>query len=448
MISAFNSPRNYFLPHNLYKSTISREDMTYFFIITAGSSHTVADAEQMAGLLQGAKFDPAETKAEADIIVFHVCANRTVSEEHFLQQVEQLRQEYPYKIIIISGCVVYALSPKLKKYSLVGTKQIQHIVEAVEESMNENVVQILESKEMPPLNMPRLRKNSPVIIMPINRGCGELIPTKKKKEKVMFFKSYSPEEIRTEVEKALQQGVTEIIFSSADASKYGQDLKTNLPTLLNSIFAIPGNFKLRLGLMNPANVINIRNDLISCFKQDKMYKFLYLPLFAGTNEILKEMKHLHSVEQFLQILTEFRAEIPELALMTDVVIGFPSETGEQYWETLNIIRKANPDVINILRHKAGEKEKKTETTTEDIIARRSSVLTDIYHNIARIQNERWLGWKGEVTITEKGPEAQQWIARNPAYKPVIIEGNLKIGDHVVVEITRAGTFELRGEMTK
>lgn len=416
--------------------------------MTAGSSHTIADAEQMAGLLQGAKFNPAENTAEADIILFHACTNRTVTEENFLQRLEQLHAEYPYKVIIVSGCVSYALTSKLKKYSLLGTKQIHHVVEAVEEAMNDNVVKIIESKEMPPLNMPRLRKNSPAIIIPINRGCGEFIPTKKK-EKTIFFKSYSPEEIRTEVEKALQQGAREIILSSVDASKYGHDLKTNLPTLLNTLLAIPGNFKLRLGMMSPANVMRIKNDLISCFKQDKMYKFLYLPLFAGTNDILKEMKQPHSVEQFLQILTDFRSEIPELALMTDVIVGFPLETGEQYWETLNIIRKANPDMINILHHKVLEKEnKKTEPLPEDIIARRSSVLTDIYHNIARIQNERWMGWKGEIILTEKGPEQYQWVGRNPAYKPVIVEGNFKIGDIVNVQIIRAGTFELRAELVK
>jgi len=115
---------------------------------------------------------------------------------------------------------------------------------------------------------------------------------------------------------------------------------------------------------------------------------------------------------------------------------------------LEVVRKTTPDSINISRFwprpdtPAGDL---TELPGE-VVKHRSRVLTDIFHNVSKLQNERWLDWKGEILIDEKGKEAGQWIGRNYAYKQVLVEGDFKLGDQVTVQIVKAETFDLRGRV--
>ena len=145
--------------------------MTRIYIETAGCSHNFADSEQMAGLLKEAKFQIIKEIEDADVVIFNTCLVKTPTENAFYKRLEEVKEKYPYKIIIIAGCIPQTNRKKLKEYSLVGTKQIHNIVEVVEEALNDNIVHALETGDMPPLNLPRVRKNPVVSIIPISRGC-------------------------------------------------------------------------------------------------------------------------------------------------------------------------------------------------------------------------------------------------------------------------------------
>jgi threonylcarbamoyladenosine tRNA methylthiotransferase CDKAL1 len=420
--------------------------MTSFYIQTAGCSANLADSEQMAGLLREAEFKIAEGIEDADIVIFNSCTVKSPSETAFFKNLQNFKIQFPHKITIITGCIPQSDPQKLKKYSLVGTKQIHNIVQVVEEALNDNVLQILANDEMPPLNLPRVRKNPIVEILPINRGCLGACTFCKTKQARGNLVSYPTEEILEVARKAINEGVKEIWLTSQDTFCYGFDLKTDLPTLLEKLVQIPGDFMIRVGMGNPDHMPKIDERLIEIYKHPKIFKFLHLPLQAGHDETLKEMKRRYTVEEFITTVNKFKNAIPNINLMTDIIVGFPTENDNHYWGTLEVIRKIVPDSINISRFwsRPGTPAADLKQLPGDVVKHRSKVLTDILHNISRMQNEKWLGWEGQILIDERGKEEGQWIGRNDSYKQIIVTGNLKLGEKVKVKINKTTVFDLRG----
>ncbi|MBS3127508.1 tRNA (N(6)-L-threonylcarbamoyladenosine(37)-C(2))-methylthiotransferase, partial [Candidatus Woesearchaeota archaeon] len=424
--------------------------MTSVCFITQGCSANQADSEQMKGLLKEARFEIVDSVEEGDVIILNSCTVKSPTESSFFTTLENIKKEYPYKIIIIAGCIAQADRQKFKEYSLIGTKQIHNVVQVVEESLNDNVVKMLETGEMPPLNLPKIRKNPIVEIIPINRGCLSACTFCKTKQARGNLQSYPIADIVSVAQKAVNDGVKEIWLTSQDTMCYGFDLGTNLPHLLNELIKIPGKFKIRVGMGNPVHLLKFIDELIPLLNHDKVFKFIHLPAQSGSDTVLKEMRRGNTAEEFLDLVIKLKDQVPHLTLATDLIVGFPTETDDDFWQTLEVVRKTTPDVINISRFWPRPKTPaaKMEQLPIEVMKHRTKVLTDIFHNISTLQNERWLGWEGEIIIDEQGTHENQWIGRNDSYKPVLVEGNFTLGEVVTVAITKTTTFDLRGERPK
>ena len=421
--------------------------MTSFTIMTVGYSPNYADSEQMAGLLKEAKFELLDDEEKADIVIFNTCMVGP-TESAFLAHLQELKEKQPYKIIIIAGCIPQFNPSKVRQYSLLGNRSIHKIVEVVEEALHDNVLQMLEHDGMPPLDLPRVRRNPIVEILPINRGCVECCFWSKPQQRESLV-SYPMAEIIAEAGQALQDGVKEIWLTSQDAGCYGFDLGTDLPTLLKELVKLPGDFKIRIGTTNPEYLLKIKNGLFPLLLHPKIFQFLHLSVLAGNDYVLKKMTRNYTAEEFISAVQELRAQVPEITLMTDITVGFPAETDEQHFDTLTLLRKTAPDVVNISQFWRWPKTPaaKLESLSAEVVSHRSKVITDMFCNIAKIQNERWLGWEGEILIDEKGSE-KEWIGRNYTYKPVKVEGDFVLGQKVKVKINSAGMFDLGGEVLK
>ncbi len=419
---------------------------TTFTVLTSGCAANQADSEQMAGLLGKAGFKLVEKLEEAYIVVMNTCTVKSPSENSFFKQLETFREQFPNKVVVIAGCIPQADSQKLKDYCLVGTKQIHNIVQVVEEALHENVLQLLSNDEMPPLNLPRVRKNPLVEILPINRGCLGACAFCKTKQARGNLKSYPIGEIMESALNALKEGVQEIWLTSQDTFCYGFDIGTNLPNLLSQLVTLPYDFKIRIGMGNPDHFSQIGEQLIQNYKHPKIFKFLHLPLQAGSDAVLKHMRRRYTINEFNQIINGFKKEIPSINIMTDIIVGYPIETDDDFWQTLETVRKNSFDSINISRFwpRPGTAAAELAELPGEVVKKRSRVLTDIFSNISKLQNERWINWQGIIIIDEKGREEKQWIGRNDSYKPVIVDGNFKLGDKVEVKIVRAEVFDLRG----
>ncbi|MBU0457557.1 MAG: tRNA (N(6)-L-threonylcarbamoyladenosine(37)-C(2))-methylthiotransferase [Nanoarchaeota archaeon] len=425
--------------------------MTKFHIITAGCSHNFADSEQMAGLLKESKFEPVDNLEEADVIIFNTCTVKGPTEAVFYKKLNEIKAEHQYKVIIIAGCIAQTDPEKLKKYPLIGTNQIHKIVEVIEEALNDNTIKMLEMGEMPPLNLPSIRKNPIIEIIPISRGCLGACTFCKTKSARGNLKSYTVAEIVERTRKAVEENVKEIWLTSQDNGCYGFDIGTDLPTLLQELIKITGRFKIRIGMMNPDHIPKIREKLIEVYQHEKIFKFLHLPIQSGNDQILEKMQRKHKVAEFKEHIRLFREAVPYINIMTDIIVGFPGETEEQYWDTLNLVRETTPDSINISRFWPRPKTPaaKLKSLPGEVIKHRSKVLTDIFNNITKMQNEKWLDWEGPIIIDEKGKpltEENQWIGRNKFYKQVIVGGDFKLGDLIKVKIKKVGEFYLKGEI--
>lgn len=420
--------------------------MTKIYFKTYGCAVNQSDSELMAGLLKKAEFEITKDIEDADVVIINTCTVKGPSETRFFKFLKETGEKYPNKKIIIAGCIAQTDPEKLSGYSLIGTSQIINIVEIVEETINDNVVELLAKDNLQRLRMPKIRRNPVIEIIPICEGClGEPCAYCKVKSARGELRSYPKEDIVSEARRAIIKGIPEIWLTAQDTGCYGKDISSSLPLLLKDIINIPGDFKIRLGMLNPNHAIGFVDELIEVFKSDKIFKFLHLPVQSGNNDILKKMRRKYTVEQFKEIITKFKQAIPEITVATDIIVGFPGEDEKQFQDSLDLIKEIKPVILNISKFWARPKTEAADMKDQvsgDVIKKRSTLLTDIFYNIARMENERWLDWQGDVLIDDKGKD-NSYIGRNFAYKPVILTGEHKLGDTVNIRIRKVTSFDLR-----
>jgi MiaB-like tRNA modifying enzyme len=418
--------------------------MAKIFIKTYGCSLNQSDSEAMAGLLKKADFEIANNSKDADLIIINTCTVKMPAERKFFRYLEEIKGlEKP---VIIAGCIPQTDPEKLEGYSLIGTSQITNIVDIVENTLNDAQIISLTRENNQRLNLPKIRKNPIVEIVPICEGClGEPCAYCKVKAARGDLRSYPQEEIIRQISHAVNQGIKEVWLTAQDTGAYGKDIGENLPKLLKEIIKIPGDFRIRLGMANPNHILEFLDQIIEVYSSDKMFKFLHVPVQSGNNEILKSMKRKYTVEQFKEIIERFKRAIPEITIATDIICGFPGETEGQFDDSLSLIKEIKPDVLNISRFWPRPKTEAAEMENQlhgSETKRRSQVLTSIFRNISRMQNERWYGWQGDVLIDEIGKD-NTWIGRNFAYKPVVLEGKHRLGEKAKVSIRKTAVFDLR-----
>ncbi|MBI2658691.1 tRNA (N(6)-L-threonylcarbamoyladenosine(37)-C(2))-methylthiotransferase [Candidatus Woesearchaeota archaeon] len=424
--------------------------MSKINIITQGCSSNLRESELMAGMLKSSGYEVEHSKNHADINVVNICTVK--GDTTALREIGKLKKQFPEKKLVVAGCITESIVPKIKdideSISFVNTHNFGRISAVVENSLNGTVLELLDKKYEQKVNLPSVRKNPIIGIVPILNGCNyfcTFCSTKLVKGKLF---SYPMDAIRQDVKSHLKAGCREIWITSNDTGAYmvEQGGKQKIVELLEQILSIPMEFKVRVGMMNPGNTITILDKLIEIYKHPKMFKFLHIPIQSGNNEILKLMNRKYDVEDFVNVVEAFRKEIPEITISTDIIAGFPSETEKQFEDSLNVIKKIKPDVLNLSRYAAREgtiaaKMKQLQTNT---LKQRSRIMTNLYRQTAFENNQKWIGWKGKILIDEKGKN-DSWIGRNCCYKPVVVKGDFKLGDEINVRIFDATSFDLRGE---
>ena len=425
--------------------------MHKIYFQTHGCSTNFSESEIMGGLLKKAGFDIVKDAKNADIGIINICTVK--GENNPTKDIRKFIEDNPGKKVIIAGCLTKELIKEIREItedaSLINTHNVSKIVEVVEEAINGNIIEAVSASKEKKINLPRIRKNPVVGIVPILSGCNNECAYCSVKLVKGKLESYPKEEIISDVKTALREGCKEIWITSQDNAAYETEeiWRSSLPELLKDILAIEKDFRLRLGMMNPNNLRPIVDEIIEIYKSPKMFKFLHVPLQSGNDEILTKMRRNYNVEDFKEMINKFRREIPNLSFSTDIIVGFPGETVDQFNDSLDVIKELRPEVLNISRFMARPrtesyymKDKVEGGASKD----RSRIVTDIFHNISRMNNEKWFNWEGEIIIDEKGKD-DSWIGRNFAYKQVIVNGDYKLGQIVKVKVTNTTIFDLRAE---
>jgi MiaB-like tRNA modifying enzyme len=423
-------------------------------IITYGCSMNQADTEIMLGALIEANYSIAESEEYADILIVNTCGVKEPTEKKVLKKISQLNQSG--KPFIVCGCLprinlkgVIEVGPKFA--AILDTNSIFKIKDIVREVENgKRGIISLEDKKGIKLGNPRKLVNPVIAIIPIGEGClGDCYYCCVKFARGKLL-SYPPEIILKEVEKAVQGGCREVWLTSQDTGTYSWKGE-RLPDLLRRIVELPLDFKVRVGMTNPKHTTPILEELIDIYQNPKIYKFLHIPVQSGSNEILKAMNRGYTKEQFLETVKAFKTKISDLTLSTDIIVGFPGETDENFQETVKLIQEIKPDIVNISRFapRPGTQAEKMENQIPGwIIKERSRELSEITRKIGEERNRRWVGWEGQALITELAPKGG-WIARNLFYKPILIHNtNQALGKKVNVRVYSAKSGYLEGEIVE
>jgi threonylcarbamoyladenosine tRNA methylthiotransferase CDKAL1 len=425
--------------------------MTKAHFITQGCSSNLRESEIMMGLLQNSGCEVSHQENNSDINIVNICTVK--GDNTALREIRRLKKEHPEKKLIVAGCISESIIPKIKELddgiSLVNTHNLGKITSVVEKSVGNVKLELLDKRYEQKVNLPSVRKNPIVGIVNILNGCNyfcTFCSTKLVKGKLF---SYPIDQIREDVKSHLKAGCKEIWITSNDTGAYMVDNggKQKLVELMEIILSIPADFKVRIGMMNPGNTITMLDKLIEIYKHPKMFKFLHIPVQAGNNDVLKAMNRKYKAEDFIKVVEEFRNEIPDITISTDIIVGFPTETDGQFEDSLRLIEKTRPDVVNIARYASREgtiAAKMNQLTTNEL-KRRSRLMTQVFRKISFENNQKWIGWKGKILIDEKGKN-DSWIGRNGCYKLVFARGSFKLGDELQVKISDATTFGLRGEI--
>ncbi|MBT3720565.1 tRNA (N(6)-L-threonylcarbamoyladenosine(37)-C(2))-methylthiotransferase [archaeon] len=413
------------------------------FIKTYGCSFNSSDSEIMAGLINESKeHSIVNSIDEADLIIVNSCTVKEKAENKLWRDIREIN-----KPIIVAGCVPQAEQDKtkFKEMPVVGTYNVDKIVEVIDNYSKGDVVQLFNKKELVRVNIPKKRINPIVEIVPINEGCLGKCDYCKTKFARGYLKSYPIKDIVKHIRDSLNNGAKEIWLTSQDTACFGYDINTNIVNLLKEILRINREFKIRLGMGNPDFLPDYLDELIEVFKDPRIYKFLHIPIQSGSNNVLKAMKRNYTVESFKKIILEFKKVHPMVTIASDIIVGYPNETNSDFEKTIELLNKIKPDVLNISRfwYRPGTlamKKKKLPTLT---VKNRGIKITKVFHKLALEVNKKWLKWEGDVLITEKGIK-NTWIGRNYAYRPVILKGDFKLGNLINVKITKTTNIDLRG----
>jgi MiaB-like tRNA modifying enzyme len=397
---------------------------------TFGCTLNFSDSEVMMGSLRSAGHEIVDSVDDAELIVVNGCSVKNLAESKFFRAVRRCSDAG--KKVVVAGCVVSAekglADTKLREHSVVGTKQLGKIVHVVEETLAGNVVQMLGTDKNERLNVPRVRKNAVVGIVPIAEGClGECSYCKARLARGTLV-SYDASAIVDQVKADVADGCKEIWLTSQDCGAYGKDIGTDIVALLRAVCAVEGEFMVRLGMMNPNFALEYLDELVELFKshKGKLFWFLHIPVQSGSDAVLLRMKRKYSVADFVKVCAAFRGAMPEFNISTDVICGFPGESISDFQATKEFIRKVEPDVINVSRFWARPGTEAAEMEGQlhgrDTNARSREMIA-LKENVVLSRNRVWEGWTGRVTIDEKGlvGEGNSWIGRNHAYKPVGIK---------------------------
>lgn len=421
-------------------------------VLNYGCSANRAIAEGLIGILQRNGYQITESIKEAEVVVFNTCVVKQNTEHRMKSQLLWISQT---KDIIVTGCLPVVMrdwvSQNLPHAKILFPEVANQIVNLLQ---NQPVEEI---KIDNPLIWSRLYANgrfhyNPVVyVVEISRGClgnCSFCIVKNAKGKL---RSRSKETILSEISTALKNGCKEIWLTSQDTGTYGWDFspKLYLPSLINSITSLKGEFLVRLGMMTPITIKRFLTPLIEILKSEKVFSFLHLPIQSGSDSVLRSMRRKETRDYFMTLIDQLKQEVNELVLATDIIVGFPGESFEDFEVTKELVRKVKPEIVNVSKYTdrlgtlASQMPNKIPT---NIKANRSKELSQLTRKIIRRQLSKWVGWEGIVLIDEFGKKQNQFVGRNSSYLPVVIStDDLSLGQFSTVKITDTGSTYLIGE---
>jgi MiaB-like tRNA modifying enzyme len=356
--------------------------------------------------------------------------------------------------LVIAGCLpkadrslVERLSPSA---SLLGPNSIARAADVVSATLARNKLVVLDDSTISKLNFPRIRLNPVVGIVEIATGCLSQCTFCQTKLAKGALRSYRIGDIVRQVKADVRDGCKEIWLTSTDNGCYGQDIGIDLIDLLKECSDVDGDFMIRIGMMNPMYLPKMIDRLIKILKESpKIFRFLHLPVESGSDRILSKMGRGHIAATFSNAVKKLRDAMNDLTIATDIIVGFPSETEDDFAQTISLIQETKPDVVNISRYSARNGTRAatmSKRNKSEVLKDRSRRLHQIADKVSAERNSVWKHWEGSVLVDELEPVVQ---GRNYAYKSVMLSSDrsadrILLGEKLRVKINNFSKYSLKG----
>ncbi|BDB01625.1 tRNA (N6-isopentenyl adenosine(37)-C2)-methylthiotransferase MiaB [Clostridium botulinum] len=433
-----------------------------FFIETWGCQMNEEDSEKLSGMLKREGYVRTEERENADVIIFNTCCVRENAELKVygnLGILKGLKSKNPNLIIAVTGCMMQqkGMAETIKKKFpfvdiIIGTHNLHNFANYLNEvkKKDTSVLKIQEKEDIIIENMPIDRKNSMKAFVTIMYGCNNfctycIVPYVRGRER-----SRTPENIEAEIKKLISEGYKEITLLGQNVNSYGKDLepKITFAELLKRVNNIEGLERVRFMTSHPKD---LTDDVIEAIaKCDKLCEQIHLPVQSGSSEILKKMNRHYDREKYLDVVSKIKKLIPNVALSTDIIVGFPGETEKDFEETLSLVKEVEYDSAFTFLYsirKGTPAAKFEDQVPEDVKHKRFNRLVEVVNEISAKKNKAYEGKIEEVLVegTSKNDE-NKLMGRTRAGKLVNFIGNKEsIGKLVNVKITKANSFSLTGE---
>ena len=327
-----------------------------YFIVTFGCQMNVHDSEKIAGILEERGYTLAKTREEADVIVFNTCAIREGAEDRVFGNVgalKKMKRERPWSIIVVCGCMTQKEeTAKMMKEKfpfvdiILGTFNSFKLGEYLDKLL-EKRKRILELYSEGDIDefLPYKRTSGDNAWVNIMQGCNNfctycIVPYVRGREK-----SREESAVLEEIKGLVKEGYKKITLLGQNVNSYGKDLKepVSFAKLLTDICKIEGDFKLWFMTSHPKDLSDEVIDVIA--KEDKILKDIHLPAQSGNDRILKIMNRKYTREWYLNIIKKIREKMPNARITSDFIVGFPTETEEEFMDTYSLVKEVRYDSI-------------------------------------------------------------------------------------------------------
>ncbi len=453
-------------PSDLLQTTSLQTLRGTYFIQTWGCQMNEEDSEQLALYLQKIGFKPIQNFREAHLVLLNTCSVRKKPEDKafsFLGELAILKKKRPEMLIGVCGCMAQVKATEIRRRAphvdfVIGTAQISTLPGILEEALQTKRFQ--KRLELPP------RKGSTVTdipkrevervpklktFVPIEYGCDKfctfcIVPTTRGRER-----SRPIPDILEEIEKLVSYGTKEVTLLGQTVNSYGKNLpegRVLFSELLWKVAEIKGLERIRYTSPYPRD---FKKDLIQTIKNcPKIMEHVHLPIQSGDDEVLRAMRRIYTRESFSEIVKELRETIPQLSLTTDIIVGFPEETEEQFENTLEIVSKIRFDGAYMFMYSprpdtpAATLEQIPQSVKKDRLQR----LMELQNKISIEINETYIDKTLEVLVegpSPRDPNKLQGYSRE--YKMMHFKGPATLAGHLVhVQAKQAHIWGLEGQI--
>ncbi len=432
------------------------------FIGVYGCQMNISDAERMEGQLVTIGYERTENMEAADLILLNTCCVRETAEDKVygkIGEIKHLKREKPSLIFGITGCMAQKEGDALIKRAphidfVLGTNKVHeltHVIQEVEAAKGGHVVDVLLGDTELPDDVPVQRGGRLSAWVPIMYGCNNfctycIVPYVRGRER-----SRLPEDVVKEVEEAAAKGFKEVTLLGQNVNSYGKDhKKADFADLLQMVDKVRGIERVRYMTSHPKD---LSDKVIGTIKNSEhICEHFHLPVQYGSNKILKAMNRVYTVEQYRELVKKIRAAIPAASITTDLIVGFPGETEEDFADMLSFLREIRYDAAYTFLYskRSGTPAAVMEQQVDEACKKeRLHKLMEVQNQISLENNEKLQGQSVEVMV--EGPsrtDASVWTGRTRTNKIVLWDKGdwEKEGDLVQIRVTHPQTWVLKGEL--